>query len=210
MSKIHTRIEHQFVWMFQISFTSKRLRNIKSTLQQLNEIDNFAKIWKIARNTQSTRSCIDLHVSQLFCIEKIMRVRENRPIKCSELHTMRKRQIREVCNSVCWFKQSSKNFSAKTRKCDENIHTNQICFRFDISTLFAHEEFSCSETNSSFSLESILKSSEINRKYTYKWVMFLPLHFRILQSSWISSSSNRTIVDKLASFWRFLLRNRTN
>ena len=89
----------------------------------------------------------------------------------------------------------------KRENVKKNIHTNQIRFRFDISTFFVYEEFfSCFETNSSFSFESILKNSKINRKYTYNWIMFLFWHFRIFQLSLISSFDNRTIVDKFANF----------
>ena len=138
---IYIQIEHESVWIFQNFFTSKRLRNIKSILQQLNEIDSSAKTWKITRDTQSIWACVCLNVSQFFCIQIVSSFQKSRSIRNSKLHTMRKRQIREVFNNVCWFKQSSKSCNAKTRKCDENIHTNQICFRFDISTIFIFEKF---------------------------------------------------------------------
>ena len=211
MTKTHIQIEFAFVWIFRNFFISKRFCNIKSILQQLNEIDNYAKIWKNVKNTQSIQTYICLNVSQFFCIEIVSQLQKNWLIKYLKLHTMRKRRIRKICNNVYWFKQNSKNFNAKTKKCNKNIYTNQICFYFDISTFFVYEIFFLNfETNSSFSFESILKNSKINKKYTYKWIMFLFSHFRIFQLSLISSLNNQTIVNKFANFFKFFFRNRIN
>ena len=73
--------------------------------------NQFAKIWEINKNTHSTRTCICLNISQLFCIETISQLQENRSIKSSKLYTMRKRRIRKIFNNVWWFKQISKCFN---------------------------------------------------------------------------------------------------
>ena len=71
LTRTHTQIESQFVWISRNSSTSKRLRNIKSILQQLNEVDNHVRVWRNAEDTHSIRACICLNVLQLFCIETI-------------------------------------------------------------------------------------------------------------------------------------------
>ena len=67
MSKIHIQMKHALIWIFRNFFISKRFCNIKSILQQLNEIDNHAKVWNNVENTQSIQTYICLNVSQFFC-----------------------------------------------------------------------------------------------------------------------------------------------
>ena len=199
MSKTHIQTRHALIWISRNFFISKRLCNIKSILRQLNEIDNHAKIWKNVENISSIQTYICLNVSQLFCIETMSQLQKNRSIKKSKLHTMRKRQIRNVFNNIWWFKRNSKYFNAKTKKCDENIHTNQSCFCFYIFAFFNycwfhHQAIERSSINSRIFYDFFSKSNQ--SKWIFWIVNSLRLHLKHNRINhkfnfWFSKSSQK-------------------
>ena len=218
MTRTHTQIESAFVWISRNSFTSKRLRDIKSILQQLNEIDNHATTWRNAENTRSIRVCICLNVSQLFCIEtnsqlqSITKHSRNRSIRSSKLQIMRKCQIREIFNKIWWSKQISKCFSFRLslrnqlslqyyRRNTSDTHTNWTCNCFDIFA-FSNNDLIFKQTNNrrqtcDFLTFHFLRSLSIKCEMLCKDIVLLHNYTRI--SKWETNTwrSAKTYVENL-------------
>ena len=163
--RIHTQIRRALICISRNSSASKRLRNIKLILQQLNDINDHAETWKYYENTHSNRICIDLNISKLFCIQTISRAWSKNSTSRSFLQQLNRIivqtrdeklweisiQIRfafvfasshssftkDLVHASKWLRNFHTNWNWKAEKSTEDIRTYQAYIDSHISILFA-------------------------------------------------------------------------